>query len=334
MIETVYVEDRVRSYSTTQKILDRFSSARVISCDHYASIFNRKSQSFRLQKKKPALILAKKDDGFVLETPDYCELGDLHNFYYFSCMLNCIYDCRYCYLQGMYSSAHYVTFVNYEDFQDEIRQTIQNTSGSCYFFSGHVSDSLALDQVIQFSDHFLPFFESLDHAWMELRTKSVQIQSLLEHSPVPNCVVAFSFTPPSVSEEIEHRVPSVEERLRAMKKLVDQGWNIGLRFDPVIYCESFRKKYRRLFEDVFEVVSDGEVHSVTLGPFRLPKQMFKKVVSMYPQEPLFASDMEQREGMVSYREELEQDMLSFCAGEVQKYVPESKFFPSVDLSST
>lgn len=331
MIETVYVENRVADHPQTREILNRFSSARVLYCDHYAEIFNRKSQSFRLQKKKPALILARKDDGFVLDTPDYCELGDMHDFYYFSCMLNCIYDCRYCYLQGMYSSAHYVAFVNFEDFQEKIRKTVQNSSDSCYFFSGHVSDSLALDQVLNFSGAFIPFFEDLDNAWMELRTKSVQIQSLLDRSPASSCVVAFSFTPESVSQDIEHRVPSVQERIRAMEKLANAGWNLGLRFDPVIYRESFREKYSKLFDRIFEVVSEEQLHSVTLGPFRLPKQMFKKVVSMYPNEKLFATNLKQKDDMVSYREELEQEMLSFCAKKVLNYVPSNKFFPSVSL---
>mgnify|MGYP006970641936 FL=1 len=30
-------------------------------------------------------------------------------------MMNCIYDCSYCYLKGMYPSGHMVLFVNIED---------------------------------------------------------------------------------------------------------------------------------------------------------------------------------------------------------------------------
>ena len=35
-------------------------------------------------------------------------------------MFNCIYDCDYCYLQGMYPSANIVVFVNHEDFFDAV----------------------------------------------------------------------------------------------------------------------------------------------------------------------------------------------------------------------
>ena len=46
----------------------------------------------------------------VLKTPDNFTIGFKKN-YYFSHMLNCIYDCKYCFLQGMYNSANYVLFI-------------------------------------------------------------------------------------------------------------------------------------------------------------------------------------------------------------------------------
>ena len=41
-------------------------------------------------------------------------------------MHNCIYDCRYCFLQGMYRSAHYVVFINYEDYQWAIEERLRS----------------------------------------------------------------------------------------------------------------------------------------------------------------------------------------------------------------
>ena len=98
MINTIYIEDEITDHPRTKKIIERFPSAIIISCTRYTEIFNRKSQNFRLQKKNPALILAKKHKGMVLPTPKHYGIGAKYN-YYFSHMLNCIYDCRYCFLQ-------------------------------------------------------------------------------------------------------------------------------------------------------------------------------------------------------------------------------------------
>ena len=115
MINTIYIEEEIAEHPRTLDIIKRFPNATKIDCKRYGEIFNRKSQNFRLQKKKPALILAKKHKSLVLPTPKQYGLGAEHN-YYFSHMLNCLYDCRYCFLQGMFQSAHYVLFINYEDF--------------------------------------------------------------------------------------------------------------------------------------------------------------------------------------------------------------------------
>ena len=91
------------------------------------------NKNFRIQKQNPALILARKHDNFVLPAPQGFGL-DAQKLL-FSHMYNCIYDCRYCFLQGMYSSANYVLFVNYEDFFKAISDTIdKNTDTSLTFF--------------------------------------------------------------------------------------------------------------------------------------------------------------------------------------------------------
>ena len=123
-------------------------------------VFNPKAQSFRLQKLRPALILAAKHDAHVLPAPHEYNIGSRHN-YYFSHLLNCPYDCRYCFLQGMFRSANFVFFVNYEDFEEALDRRLEEWSGEdVHFFSGYDCDSLAFESVTGFCDSFLPFFEA------------------------------------------------------------------------------------------------------------------------------------------------------------------------------
>lgn len=330
MISRMYVEKAIEDHPRVDRIRDRVPDAATFTVDRYQDVFNRKAQDFRLQKNDPALILARKHDNYVLDTPSYCEIGDRHRFFYFSHMMNCVYDCRYCFLQGLYDSAHYVVFVNFEDFFRSIEEAVAGGDRDAYFFSGHVNDSLALDRITGFSGDLLPFFRDLEQAWVELRTKSVQIHSLLEREPFERCVVAWSMTPPSISRELEHDTPSVERRIEALVELQEQGWNTGLRFDPVIYTEDFRERYASFFAAVFERVDADRLHSVTLGSFRLPEQMFKNMRSLYPEEELFATKLETSDGLVSYRDELEREMLSFCADRIRERVPDDRFFPAVE----
>jgi spore photoproduct lyase len=327
MIETIYIEEAVLQHPRVAEIVARFPNARKITCGRYGEVFNPKAQNFRLQKQKPALILAEKYKHFTMSAPAGYGIGANRN-YYFSHMLNCLYDCRYCFLQGMYQSANYVLFVNYEDFQDEIRQRCADTSAEAvHFFSGYDCDSLALEPVTGFAGQFLPFFEQIPNAWLELRTKSTQVRSLLNREPWPRCIVAFSLNPEEIAKKVEAKAPTLARRLDALVKLQAQGWQIGLRFDPMIYQTGYQQQYRQLFEQVFSMINIEQLHSVSLGAFRLPEKFFKKMNKLYPEERLFAGPLVNQQGMVSYRQELEQEMTQYCTEQLLRFIPRPKFFP-------
>lgn len=327
MIDTLYIESAVAEHPRVTAIRRRFPRARVIDCERYGEVFNPKAQNFRLQKQRPALILARKHQKFALPAPQGYGIGGSRN-YYFSHMLNCLYDCRYCFLQGMYQSANYVLFVNYEDFQQQIREIcLQTPDQPVYFFSGYDCDSLAFEPVTGFAEAFLPLFGELPNAWLELRTKSTQIRGLLQREPLPHCVVAFSLSPETIADKVEAKAPPTAKRLEAAAKLQQQGWPIGLRFDPLIYQHDYREQYRNMFEQVFAVIDAKALHSVSLGVFRLPEHFFKKIQKLYPDEKLFASPLQSKAGMVSYRSELEQSMMADCSEMLLQYISKEQFFP-------
>jgi spore photoproduct lyase len=327
MIETIYIEESIQHHPRALDVLARFPDARIIGCERFGEVFNPKAQNFRLQKQQPSLILAEKYKNFALETPKGYGIGVERN-YYFSHMLNCLYDCRYCFLQGMYQSANYVLFVNYEDFQDEIRQICKDhPTEDIHFFSGYDCDSLALEPVTGFAEQFLPFFADIPNAWLELRTKSTQIRNLNNREPLPRCVVAFSLSPTEIAAKVEDKAPPLERRLAAIEKLQQQGWLIGLRFDPLIYQTGYQQQYQELFEQVFAMIDLKLLHSVSLGVFRLPESFYKKIHKLYPDEKLFASPLQSQDGIVSYRHELEQEMIQTCTELVLNHIPANKFFP-------
>jgi len=330
MIERIYIEDDVAEHPRTKAILKQFPNAAKIACSRYTEIFNKKSQNFRLQKKQPALILANKFKNYVLSTPENYGIGANHN-YYFSHMMNCIYDCRYCFLQGMYRSAHYVVYVNFEDFSSAIKNVInQHIDEPVHFFSGYDCDSLALEPVTGFTEFILPQFNEYPSALLELRTKSTQIRSLLNREPMNNVIVAYSFTPTEIAKVLEHKTPSIQKRVNAMVKLQNAGWKLGLRFDPLIYESDYQAKYERLFDFVFEHIDICNLHSVSMGSFRLPKNFFRTVQKLYPDEILFASPFEENDGMVAYQKKTLDEMFTFCSDLLLNRIPKEIFFPCHD----
>jgi spore photoproduct lyase len=228
----------------------------------------------------------------------------------------------------MYRSAHQVLFINYEDFVHKIRQVSeQHASEPVWFFSGYDCDSLAYEPVTHFIDHHLPEIAQIENAWLEIRTKSTQIRQLLKHPVNPRVVVAFSFTDQKTHQHSEHQVPSIQKRIDAMKKLAARGWSLGLRFDPVVYHATYQDEFLLLLETIFDQITVDQLHSVSLGSFRLPKQNFKNIHDLYPQEKILNQNFEIQNGMVSYAPEREQEMMEFCEDALLQYIPQSIYFP-------
>ena len=333
MFDFIYVEEEVADHPRVVRICARFPDAQQIVVERYGEVFNRRAQDFRLQKQRPALILANKHGRRILEAPAGYGIGSSRNFY-FSHMLNCLYDCRYCFLQGMYRSAHMVVFVNYEDFQDDLHAVIKSEIGSApapdttppHFFTGYDCDSLAMESVTGFASEFLSYFAAHPHALFEFRTKSVAIDRLLATDPIENVVIAYSLTPEAVGQRFEIGAPPLASRLSAMARLQEAGWVVGLRFDPLIYYEGFRDGFRELLESVFHQLDAGLLHSVCLGPFRLPRDFYKRMRRLYPEESLLAYGLEDSDGVYSYRSDLMLELSEFCSSELMTYIPDSIFF--------
>lgn len=328
----IYIEEECMGHPVALQIQDRFPKASKTPCQRYGEIFNRKAQNFRLQKQSPSLILAKKQGSFLLPTPPSYSIGGSHNFY-FSHMLNCIFDCRYCFLQGHLRSAHYVFFVNFAEVEKEIeKKLLEIPSEPLYFFSGYDCDSLALESITHFLDSSLPFFQKEPRAILEVRTKSTYIASLLKTSPIPNCIIAFSLSPHEIQQSLEHKTPSLQNRLQAIKTLQEKGWKIGLRFDPVIYCDSFEEVYCRFFAEVFSSVALSSLHSITLGAFRLPRETYKNMLRLYPEEKLFCHSLKDRQGLVTYEDNKAYCLLEHCKQQIMRYAPQIPLFTYEDLS--
>tara|TARA_E500000331_G_scaffold97822_1_gene94621 strand:+ start:2053 stop:3045 length:993 start_codon:yes stop_codon:yes gene_type:complete len=326
MIDSIFIERDVLDHPVSQKVINRLKNADVFEIERYQEMFNRRQQNFRIQKQNPALILAKKYDNFVLPAPSGFGIDAQKN-YYFSHMYNCIYDCRYCFLQGMYSSANYVLFVNYEDFFEKITDVIaENTNDSITFFSGYDCDSLAFEKITGFAEQAVEFFSNFNSVELELRTKSIVSDTLLKRSPISNCIVAYSLSPSNVASILDHKAPSVERRINALKLLAKNGWPVGLRFDPLIYCSDWKKIYSELFCQIFSDINVARVHSVSHGPLRYPKDMYKKISSLYPDDKLFSFPMEAKDGIVSYGKEIEEEMSLFLQLELEKYTTKNKIF--------
>ena len=112
-----------------------------------------------------------------------------------------------------------------------------------------------------------------------------------------------------------------------MKLLVDAGWPIGLRFDPIVYHDNYQASFSHLLETIFATIDANQLHSVSLGAFRLPKNNFRQINKLYPDEPLFAQNLALNDGIVGYPLTLENEMMRYCEQQLLQHIPAHCYHP-------
>ena len=324
MIENIYVEDSISSNNNVKEIIKKTKAKNIIKCQSYKEVFNLKKQNFVLQKKNPSMILAQKKKNLVLKTPAKFNIGSKNN-YYFSHMLNCIFDCEYCFLQGMYRSANYVVFTNYNSFKNEIKKISElHRNEAVHFFSGYDCDSLALENITNFAKVFIPYFKKIKNAYLELRTKSTNIKNILSLEPSDNIILAWSLSPNEISKNYENKTPSLKKKLEVIKKMQELGWKIGLRFDPLIYHNDFNKIYGDFFKTIFCELCSDKIHSITLGTLRLPKSFLSTIKNLGKASLFLEHKFE--DSLYNYNKIDRNKMINFCYKQVVGKVEKRKIF--------
>lgn len=321
----IYIEKSAFAYELTDEILSKYKSSQIIEIDNYKEVFSSNNQNFSLQKLTPKLILAVKKENMLYKGAKVCEDFENENFYYTSSVINCIYDCEYCYLQGVYPTANIVIFVNIEDVFLEIEDLLKKL-GSIYLCISYDTDLLALDSICNFVDKWYSFVKDNPKLKIELRTKSANISGLLSKENLDNFIIAFTLSPQQYSIGFEKYTATFNKRLEAIQKLQEKDWKIRLCIDPIIYEENFEENYSKMIEEIFSKIDSSKVLDISLGVFRISKEYLKKMRKQNQESKILFYPYEVKDGVYSYPKKKRDFMIEFVKKNLLKYIDESKIF--------
>ena len=286
----IYVERSVRTHPRTQRLLRQLQGGTVVEIDSYRHVFNRGKQNFALQKKSPKLILAKKQAPHVYPFSHNCQQAQFENAVYVTPALGCRFDCDFCFLHGMYSSANLVFFVNIEDTFEELAQMIAQANRPLLVSISYETDLLALETLCGTLSDWIAFCRLHPMMFMECRSRSGLFNKIESIPPADNFVLSWSLNPKEVIDLYEHGAPAFESRLSAARSAVNKGWHVRLCFDPVIPIPDWEAIYPRFFETVFDTIPSSQLYDVTVGSFRMGRDFFKRIRRRRPWCDLYFQD--------------------------------------------
>ena len=252
-------------------------------------VFGRVKVPYLQKRESLNLFIGRKMGNLVKPAPPaYGTKTEDH--YYFIHAYNCIYECQYCYLQGYFNSPDIVLFINHDEICTEI-ETIgkNNPDKKIWFHAGEFSDSLALSHITNELSYYWQCFEKNPNLFLELRTKSVNIKTILQQKVLKNIVTSFSLSSTSAAKEFDLKTPGLKARLAAIGQLASLGYPIGIHLDPIVYQNTIFEDYDYLLQELAKVLPDSLLQYMSLGVVRFTRDVYSEMESNYPDSKMLKS---------------------------------------------
>ena len=277
------MEEGAQAYPIAQAVLARFCDRKVILVRHYKDVFSRPGQDFLVQKESPKLILARRRDHFLYEGAPMCDRYGHPRFYYATMMMNCLYNCAYCYLQTLYPSANVVAFVNPEDYFPAIEAQLP-----AYVSISYDADVLALEHLFGYVKLWADFAHSHPDLTLEVRTKSANFNAIAQVSPVKNMILSWTVSPQHVIDAYEAGAPSLAARISSIKAAIEKGWPVRLCMDPVLPIPGWEVHMEEMLDQLATVIDPAHLYDISVGSFRMSEAQYKKLRRLRPEFPLLS----------------------------------------------
>lgn len=321
----IYIEEEVLQHPVTESLVQRFPHSSLIPIRHYKDVFNRSRQDLHAQETEPALILAANHGTKFYPGAPVCQSFGEEHFMYTSCIMNCLYDCDYCYLRGMYPSKTVVIFVNLEDYFKELETLLEKHP--VYLCCSYDSDLTALAGILPHAEAFCRYALTHPNLRLELRTKSAALPFIKALPAAKNIVIAFTLSPQELITRYEHYTPSLRARLLTAKEAATRGFSLRLCFDPVLDVPDAPELYSALIDETFSILQPEEVTDISLGVFRLSKDYLKQLKKAKPLCALSHYPYELTDGVCHYRSERCNELLQAVTEALHRHhIPDEKLF--------
>ena len=281
--EIIYIDDAAEAYPKTWEIVEKLPNVPVRRVRDKAEALAMLKHSGRpVDEGKEILFLTTQRGRFFKKCPG--TKGQVCcNYYVVNFATNCHLDCSYCILQGYLENNPFITFfVNTGDLLDELSREFSDAGRLYRVGTGEFTDSLAMDELTDFSKIVVPFFAKQPNATLELKTKSDCIDNLLELDHQGRTSVAWSVNTPGMIASEEPKTASLNERLRAASHCQEAGYQIGFHFDPIFYSPGWETEYHQVVERLFEAVDPVNISWISLGGFRFAPELKPIIRRRFP----------------------------------------------------
>jgi len=173
--------------------------------------------------------------------------------------------CLYCYLVCSYFSGSYLrVFVNREQMMLKLNRAARKLGAGTVFEIGSNSDLVIENTVTGNLVWTIEHFDKFIGAQLTLPTKFSMVDPLLPLDHKGRITIRMSLNPQSIIEKIELGTSALKERMQALIRLDEAGYNTGILVAPVILVDDWHMQYKGLFEKMRDTLPEKLLKKIEL----------------------------------------------------------------------
>ena len=188
---------------------------------------------------------------------------------------NCAFGCSYCTIQTFYGDRVALD----PDLSAKLRRLELEPGRFYHVGTGQSSDSLVWGNRGGILDELCGFAAQQPDVLLEFKTKSANVTWFLEpgRQVPPNVVCSWSLNTVPVVEHEEHFTASLEQRLRAARRVADRGVKVAFHFHPMVHYAGWELDYPALARRLMQQFEPSEVLFVSFGSVTFIKPVIRQI---------------------------------------------------------
>lgn len=323
--DAIYYEEKAKEYELGKELLEKYKDVPQIIIENHNNIEEmRKRENKEFPRMKRNLIIG------IRKTHKFVPNNKISDYLVPYTSSGCTAMCLYCYLVCNYNKCAYLRlFVNREEMLDKIIKTANESEKELVFEIGSNSDLVLENSITGNLKWTIENFKKAEKGYITFPTKFDMVDDLLDIEGKERVIFRMSVNPKEVIQKVEIGTSRLEQRVEAINKLKEAGYNVGILIAPVIFVDNWEKLYEELViylkENLTEKAKQDVFFEVIFMTYsfihrKINEEAFPSAINLYNQDLMTGRG----KGKYTYKQELRKKGEEHIGKLLEKYFPNNR----------
>ena len=323
--DAIYYEKKVEEYELGEELLKKYKDVPKFKIENHNNIEElRKKENKEFPKMKRNLIIG------IRKTHKFVPNNKISNYLVPYTSSGCTAMCLYCYLVCNYNKCAYLRlFVNREEMLNKIIKIANESKEELVFEIGSNSDLILENSITGNLKWTIENFSKAKKGYITFPTKFDMVDDILDIQCKDRVIIRMSVNPNEIIKRVEMGTSQLEDRVKAINKLKEAGYRVGILIAPVILVENWKELYKELiiylFENLSEKVKKDLFFEVILMTYsyihrKINEEAFPSAINLYDSELMTGRG----KGKYTYKQEQRKKGEYYIRKLLNKYFPENE----------